>query len=106
MRVQIKYMYNLTFRVMDDEPTLTPREMDDKSVTAASMSAITKLAQIESWADADTEGLLYMTSNSPLYNDKYIFLNPPVTRQIAADPDSTRQWTGFGFVCSTTAQEA
>lgn len=106
MRSQIKYMYNLTFRVMDDEPTLTPREMDEDSVTAASMSAISKLEQIESWADADTEGLLYMTSNSPLYDGKYIFINPPATRQIATDPDSTRQWTGNGFVCSTTAQEA
>ena len=106
MRSQIKYMYNLTFRVVDDEPSLTPREMDEDSITAASMSAITKLAQLESWADADTEGLLYMTSNSPLYDGKYVFINPPVTRQIATDPDSTRQWTGFGFVCSTTAQEA
>ena len=104
--IQIKYMYNLTFRVVDDEPTLTPREMDEDSVTAAGMSAITKLAQIESWADADTAGLLYMESNSPLYDGKYVFINPPVTRQIATDPDSTRQWTGFGFVCSTTAQEA
>ncbi len=106
IRVNVKYMYNFTFRVMDDEPTLTPREMDEDSVTAAGQSALTKLAQIESWADADTEGLLYMTSNSPLYNDKYVFINPPVTRQIATDPDSTRQWTGNGFVCSTTAQEA
>ena len=64
------------------------------------------LAQIESWADADTEGLLYMTSNSPLYNGKYVFINPPVIRQIATDPDPTRQWTGNTFVCSTTAQEA
>lgn len=106
LRVNVKYMYNMTFRVMDDEPTLTPREMDEDSITAASMSALTKLAQIESWADADTEGLLYMTSNSPLYNGKYVFINPPVIRQIATDPDSTRQWTGNGFVCSTTAQEA
>ena len=106
LRVQVKYMYNLTFRVMDDEPSLTPREMDDMSVTAAGQSAITKLAQIESWADADTDSLLYMTSNSPLYNGKYVFINPPTTRQIATDPDTTRQWTGNGFVCSTTVQEA
>ena len=105
-RTQVKYMYNLTFRVLDDEPTLAAREMDEDSVTAASMSAITKLQQIEAWADADTDSLLYMTSSSPLYDGKYVFINPPVTRQIALDPDPTRQWTGTAYVCSTTAQEA
>lgn len=106
IRINVKYMYNLTFRVMDDEPTLTPREMDEDSITAAGMSAMTKLAQIESWADADADSLIYMTSNSPLYNGKYVFINPPVTRQIALDPDSSKQWTGNAFICSTTAQEA
>jgi hypothetical protein len=106
LRSQVKYMYNITFRVMDDEPALAAREMDEDSVTAASMSAMTKLAQLESWADADTDSLLYMTSNSPLYNGKYVFINPPVTRQIALDPDPTRQWTGTAYVCSTSAQEA
>jgi hypothetical protein len=106
IRTQVKYMYNLTFRVMDDEPALAAREMDEDSVTAASMSAMTKLAQIESWADADTDSLLYMTSNSPLYNGRYVFINPPVTRQIALDPDPTRQWTGTAYVVSTVCQEA
>lgn len=106
LRSQVKYMYNLTFRVMDDEPTLAAREMDEDSVTAAGMSAITKLAQLEAWADADTEGLLYMESESPLYNGKYVFINPPNTRQVAVNPDTGREWTGDVFVCSTTAQEA
>jgi hypothetical protein len=106
LRINAKYMYNMNFRVMDDEPTLTPREMDDNSSTAAGNSALTKLAKIEDWADADTDSLLYMTSNSPLYNGKYVFINPPVIRQVATDPDSTRQWTGNMFICSTTAQEA
>ncbi|MBI5942869.1 MAG: hypothetical protein HY864_00755 [Chloroflexi bacterium] len=106
LRSQVKYIYNLTFRVMDDEPSLAPREMDEDSVTAAGMSAITKLAQLEAWADADTEGLLYMESESPLYNGKYVFINPPNTRQVAVNPDTGREWTGDVFVCSTTAQEA
>lgn len=106
IRIQVKYMYQLTFRCVDDEPTLAAREMDDKSVTAAGQSAITKLNQIKDWADASSDSLLYMTSNSPLYDGIYIFLNPPNTRQIAMDPDSTRQWTGNAFVCSCTAQEA
>jgi hypothetical protein len=106
IRAQVKYMYSLSFRVQDDEPTLAAREFDEDSVTAASMSAMTKLAQIESWADADTDSLLYMTSNSPLLDGKYVFINPPVTRQVALDPDPTRQWTGTAYVCSTTAQEA
>ena len=105
--VNVKYMYQMTVRVMDDEPSLTPREMDDKSVTAASMSAITKLQQLEDWADASSAGgLLKMTSTSPLYHNKFVFLNPPSTQQIAEDPDTTRQWTGNAFVCSMTVQEA
>ena len=106
-RVNVKYMYQMTVRVVDDEPSLTPREMDDKSVTAASMSAITKLQQLEDWADASSAGgLLKMTSTSPLYHNKFVFLNPPSTQQIAEDPDTTRQWTGNAFVCSMTVQEA
>jgi hypothetical protein len=106
IRSQVKYMYGLTFRVMDDEPTLTPREMDEDSVTAASQSAMTKLAQLEEWSDASSQGLLYMESLSPLYHGRYVFINPPVTRQIALDPDPARQWTGTAYVASTTAQEA
>lgn len=106
IRTQIKYMYDLTFRVIDNEPTLIARDMDNMSITAAGQSAVTKLAQLEAWADADTDSMLYMESTSPLYHGKYIFLNPPATRQIAVDADYTKQWTGNAFVCLATAQEA
>lgn len=105
-RSDVKYFYNLQFRVMDDEPTLAPREMDDNSATRAGKSAITKLTIIENWGDSATEGLLYMESNSPLYNGKYVFINPPVTRQIGMDPSVQRDWTGNAYICSTNAQEA
>ncbi len=105
-RTEVKYSYSMNFRLMDDEPSLAPREMDDNSITAAGKSAITKLAIIENWADASTEGMLYMTADSDLYNGKYIFINPPVTRQIAADVSVERGWTGAAYVCQITAQEA
>jgi hypothetical protein len=105
-RSQVKYMYNLTYRLIDNEPSLTPRTPDEDSITAAGQSALSKLALLEAWADADTEGLLYMESNSPLYHGKYVFINPPATRQIALDPEPGRTWTGTAYVCSTTAQEA
>lgn len=105
-RVQVKYMYTMTFRLMDDEPTLQRGEMDDQSVTAAGQSAMSKLALIEAWADSSSTGLLRMLAISPLYNDKPIFINPPTTRQIAVDPDATKQWTGNAFICTITAQEA
>jgi hypothetical protein len=105
-RIQIKYMYNLTFRCMDDEPTLAPREMDDKSVTANSQSAQTKKAILEAWSDADNDSMLYMTANSPDFNGKWVFLNGISSLQIAQDPDSTKPFTGYLFVCSATAQDA
>jgi hypothetical protein len=107
-RVQVKYMYNLTCRLMDDEPTLVRGEMDDKSVIAAGKSALTKLTQIEAWSDASSTGLLRMRAISPLYDDKHIFINPPVTRQVAVDPDPNNplKTTGNLFICSFSAQEA
>lgn len=106
LRTQIKYIYNLTFRVMDDEPTLMPRRMDATSSKSAGKSALTKLTQIEEWADADSDSMLYMTSDSPLYNGKYVFLNPPITRHIAGTPEPGRKWAANMYICTTTAQEA
>ncbi len=106
IRIQVKYMYSLTFRVQDDEQTLTAREVDDKSITAASMSAITKLTQLEEWADADTDSLLYMRCTCPLYDGKYVFLNPPTTRLLNPNTDTTKQWTADTYICTATAQEA
>jgi len=49
---------------------------------------------------------LYMTSTSPLYNGKYVFLNPANVRQIATKPEPGRPWASNVYVCSTTVQEA
>lgn len=106
LRIQVKYMYHINFRVMDDEPTLTAGEQDDKSITAAGMSAMTKLAIIETWADADSNSLLLMRSRSPLYDNKYVFINPPQTSQVANNPEEGRPWTGATYTCAITAQEA
>ncbi len=105
-RTEVKYTYSFNFRLADDEPTLAPREMDDDSITAAGKSAMTKLQILENWSDATTTGLLYMTAASDLYNRKYVFINPPVTRQIAADASTERPWTGAAYICQMTAQEA
>jgi hypothetical protein len=106
IRIQVKYMYNLTFRIADDEQCLSEGEMDDQSNTASGQSAMTKLKIIEDWSDASADSMLYMTSNSPLYDGKFIFINPPTARQIAVNPDTSLPWTGDAFICTTTVQEA
>lgn len=77
LRTDVKYMYQMgDFRIMDDEPTLTPGERDDIQ-TAAEKQKI-----IEDWSDADSDSMLYMESVSPLFHDKMVFINPPQWRQV------------------------
>lgn len=106
LRSQAKYRYAVTARLMDDEPTLVVGEMDEDSVTAASQSANTKLAQLEAFADADNDSLLLMRSTNPLYDNRYVFINPPATHAISEDPDPTQQWTGNGYIATIDIQDA
>lgn len=95
-RVSVKYMYPLTFRLLDREETLSPREPDDIE------DGMEKLKVIEEWADDRSDGMLYMESVSRLWHGKMVFLNPPDT-MVAQEGDERRRTV---YVCSATLQEA
>jgi len=99
LRTDVKYMYPLSFRLMDDEPLLTPGENDG-------MTAQEKLKRIEDWADASTDSMLIMDSVSPLYHNHMIFLNPPTTRHIRFKDDEENSFDKEVFICNLTVQEA
>lgn len=99
IRTDVKYMYPLTFRLMDNEPLLSGREYD-------TLTAAEKLEIVEDWADASTDSMLYMESVSPLYHGRMIFLNPPTTRQIRFRRDKDNDFEKDVYHCSLTVQEA
>jgi hypothetical protein len=99
LRTDVKYMYPMTFRLMDREPLLSLEEIDE-------MSAQERLKLVENWADASSDTMLKMESVSPLFHGKMIFLNPPTTRQVRFKSDTHNEFKKDVFVCSVTVQEA
>lgn len=98
IRTDAKYMYPITFRLMDNEPLL--HEGYD-TYTAAE-----KLKIIEDWADASSDSMLRMSSLSPLFDNKIVFINPPTTRQIRHKLDTDNDFQKDVYICNITAQEA
>lgn len=99
LRTDVKYRYQIQFRIMDHEPLLAAREEDP-------MSAMEKLRLIEELADASTDSMIHIRSVSRLFDDKMIFLNPPETRQILYRTDASNEFKRDVFVCRVTLQEA
>ena len=99
LRTDVKYTYPMTFRIMDHEPLLSLREED-------TMTGADKLAQVEDWADSSTDSMLMMTSVSPLYHNRLIFLNPPNTWQILHAGQDGNEFRKDVYICTATAQEA
>lgn len=98
IRTDVKYLYPLTFRLMDDEPLLSGTEYDETD-------AATRLKQLEDWADASTDSMLWMDSISPLYHGKMVFINPPTTRQIRFG-NQDNPFKKYVYHCNVTVQEA
>ncbi|CAK0772624.1 conserved hypothetical protein [Gammaproteobacteria bacterium] len=99
-RVDVKYMYPLTFRLMDLEETLAGRDPDDIQ------DGLEKLEIIKDWADAATNSMLLLESQSRLWHGKMVFLNPPDVRQVKVNTNPENENTRDVYVCSTTVQEA
>jgi len=102
LRTDVKYMYPLNFRLMDNEEYLSGDEYDP-------MTAKKKLDVIENWADASSDSMLFMECISPLFDGKMIFLNPPSTRQVRHKDGTKDQGNEFiktAFICNASAQEA
>jgi len=99
LRTDVKYMYPMTFRLMDNEPLLTSEEYDP-------MTAKERLEMVEDWADASSDSMLKMASVSPLFDGKMVFLNPPTTRQVRFNSETDNPFKRDVFVCSVTVQEA
>lgn len=98
IRTDVKYMYRLSFRLMDEEPTLTPGEVEP-------LDAATRLKVIEDWADAISDSMLLMESVSPLYHNKMVFINPPTTSQIRFGEEEN-PFKKEVYTCNVTVQEA
>ena len=99
LRTDVKYSYPLNFRLMDYEPLLSLQEED-------TLTAAAKLTLVENWADSSTTSMLLMTSVSPLFHNKLIFLNPPNTWQILHAGQDGNTFRRDVYICSATAQEA
>lgn len=95
-RIGVKYMYPLTFRLMDNDETLAGGEADDIT------DGMAKLKIIEDWADDSSDSMLFMESQSRLWHGKMVFINPPDVIQAQVGSDGANDV----FICSATLQEA
>jgi hypothetical protein len=99
LRTDVKYMYPLQFRLMDNEPLLALDEQDNQT-------AMEKLQLLEDFADSSSPSMLMMESVSPLLHQRMIYLNPPTTRQIRYTDDPSNEFRREVFICTASAQEA
>jgi len=99
-RVSVKYMYPLTFRLMDYEETLAGREPDDIE------DGLEKLRIIDEWADDRSDSMLFVESQSRLWHGRMVFINPPDTMQVKVNANPEGTLTRDVYVCSATLQEA
>jgi hypothetical protein len=100
MRVSVKYMYPITFRLMDNEETLNNAGPDEIA------DGIEKLQILQDWADDTSDSMLWMTSISRLFHGKMVFLNPPTVRQMKIKADPANELTRDVYICTTSLQEA
>lgn len=101
LRVDVKNFYGpFTFRLMDDEPSLTLRERD------TGMTAAEKLQTLEDWGDASNDSMLLMRCVSGMCDNKMIFLNMGARRQIAFAGTADNPYKSDVYVVSATMQEA
>jgi len=98
IRTDVKYMYPIAFRLMDNEPLL--------SGGYDPLTAAQKLKQIEDWADASSDSMLRMSSVSPLFDGKVVFINPPTTRQVRRRIYADNEFQRDVYICNLSAQEA
>lgn len=100
IRIGVKHMYPLVFRLMDDEPCLSAGEHDDYK------DAMDKLKVLDDMADATDNTMVMMRSVSPLYDGKMVFLNPIDVEQIKIKKDPNNDKGANVYVCTTTVQDA
>ena len=98
MRTEVKYIYRLDFIL--DEKDLNG---DPERLTIAE-----RLAILDEWADASSEGMLKMVSSDPLYGGekgRLVFLNPLTVRTITLEQEPNRNSKRY-YHCSATVQDA
>jgi hypothetical protein len=100
IRVTVKYMYPIAFRLMDNEETLAGREADDIP------DGLEKLQILKDWADDASDSMLFVESQSRLWHGKMVFLNPPDVRQVKVNTNPESEKSRDVYVCSTTMQDA
>jgi len=99
MRIGVKYMYPMVFRLMDDEELLNNQGLDEQR------DAMDKWALIKGWADDTSDSMLRMESVSRLWDGLTVFLNPATIKQVKFR-DVSLPGSRDVFVCQTTFQEA
>jgi hypothetical protein len=97
LRVDVKNIYPLQFRVMDHEKMMRSEEIDP-------MPASEKIKILKDWADASTKSMLRVEAISPLLHGKIAFLNPPQIRQIQFKGEDNQP--NDAFVVNVSVQEA
>ena len=98
MRISIKNIYSLTFRLVDDDTTMDQNNDDTPDVWE-------KLSVLDAWADDRSNSMLRMHSIDALWDDKLIFLNPlSVTVLHVKNPENSA--TRNRLICTTTVQDA
>lgn len=99
MRIGVKYMYPLVFRLMDDEELLNGQGIDE------ARDAMDKWAVIKDWADDASDSMLKMECVSALWHGMTVFLNPASIKQVKVE-DVNAAGSRDVYVCQTTFQEA
>lgn len=99
LRTDVKYIYPLQFRIMDNEPLLTLQDEEN-------MTALEKLKMLEDMADSSSSSMLKVSSVSPLLHNRMIYLNPPTTRQIRFRDEQGNEFKRDVYICTASLQEA
>ena len=72
------------------------------------MTIAERLAILDEWADASSEGMLKMVSSDPLYGGekgRLVFLNPLTVRTITLEESAAQEPRRY-YHCSATVQDA
>lgn len=99
MRIGVKFMYPLVFRLMDGEELLNNQGIDEFT------NAMDKWEVIKNWADDASDSMLHMESVSGMWHGMTIFLNPASIKQVTVK-DVNVPGSRDVYVCQTTIQEA
>jgi hypothetical protein len=104
LRISLKNMYPITFRVMDKEPSLQGERIPDPIRTLKA-----KLDQLNIWADDRSDSMLKMRCEDPMWHGKMVFLNFIESTLVTVEPDRERGETFQPYrvrVCRSSLQEA